>query len=746
MAKNISLEITTSNLGPHESLKTKLQSGSIEMGIYANNGSGKTFLSRAFRLSINNSLEPNDSNKLLTLGKSEGNFKLKILDSRKPGVNKTLEFQIKKDTTPIVKNDTGYLFRVFNEDYIKENLEGLKYRPNSEIEGYIVGKEKIDLSKEKGQLEKFKKNQIDLNNKLKNQLAASIEELDNLSIRKNTFEYQEINLENLINSRFSVKETDSFQELLTKHNQLKAIPDNIMDLKNVAVIRNTNTLFNLENFLTDSFSKSRIAEEFKLKVKLKQSFVETGVEFVNKDNTKCPFCEQKLEDSALNLIDKYVEYLKESEALQIKKADDLFSQLISDRKEYRHNYKETLKLNVAYSQYLGYIPSIEKNQLNHFKDIKELDLDYKILKDALEEKKQDISKSLNSDEIIKAIQNIKNWKINTNNSIELNDVLIAIFNSKKNNINKERLGLNRRLCNAKFNEIRGKEKPQILNISELEVVISKLTTEITQKEQSEKISKKQKVVNTFKSLLTIFFGSKYSFDDETFCIKFRNQLLKSNAGDVLSTGEKSVIAFCFYIAESHTVVENEIDYEKLFFVIDDPISSQDFHFVYATSQIIRTLNKIFSTKYTRFIILTHNLEFMSIIIRNKIIKQKYFLSEGEIKKLGNELIMPYEEHLRDIYKVAKGKSNPTHTTPNSLRHILETINRFTSPNLDLIQFCEGINGYSENEFLFSLMHDGSHGGIRLQKAYTDIMIKSACEVVSNYIETNFGGQIKILMS
>lgn len=51
MAKNISIEIVSTNLGPHEALNTKIQASSLEMGIYANNGSGKTFLSRAFRLS-----------------------------------------------------------------------------------------------------------------------------------------------------------------------------------------------------------------------------------------------------------------------------------------------------------------------------------------------------------------------------------------------------------------------------------------------------------------------------------------------------------------------------------------------------------------------------------------------------------------------------------------------------------------------------------------------------------------------
>ena len=135
---------------------------------------------------------------------------------------------------------------------------------------------------------------------------------------------------------------------------------------------------------------------------------------------------------------------------------------------------------------------------------------------------------------------------------------------------------------------------------------------------------------------------------------------------------------------------------------------------------------------------------MSIIIRNKIIEQKFVLSNGKIDGLGNELIMPYEEHLRDIYAISQKTKTACHTTPNSLRHILETINRFIAPDIELNSFCERIEGYAENEFLYSLMHDGSHGGIRLQKAYTDEMIKAACDVVVNYVSKDFAGQIKLM--
>jgi len=89
------------------------------------------------------------------------------------------------------------------------------------------------------------------------------------------------------------------------------------------------------------------------------------------------------------------------------------------------------------------------------------------------------------------------------------------------------------------------------------------------------------------------------------------------------------VAFCYYLATVHTIIETEDDYEKLFFVIDDPISSMDFNYVYRVAQSIRHINKHFGieSRQVRFIILTHNFEFMNLLMRNNIINQNIFLKK-----------------------------------------------------------------------------------------------------------------------
>jgi hypothetical protein len=120
------------------------------------------------------------------------------------------------------------------------------------------------------------------------------------------------------------------------------------------------------------------------------------------------------------------------------------------------------------------------------------------------------------------------------------------------------------------------------------------------------------------------------------------------------------------------------------------------------------------------------------------------LESGKISELKRNLIMPYEEHLRDIYNVAKSNSEPSHTTPNSIRHVLETINRFVAPNVEFSKFCDQVDGFQDSAFLYSLIHDSSHGGIRSQRAYTPEMVKAGCELIIEYLEKNYTGQVELL--
>ena len=316
------------------------------------------------------------------------------------------------------------------------------------------------------------------------------------------------------------------------------------------------------------------------------------------------------------------------------------------------------------------------------------------------------------------------------------------LNSNKNNISAERLRLRKALCNAKFNQLIVESEKTRSDIVTVRESINDLTKAISEKENKVRIDKRKKLIEKLKDYLAIFFKDKYDFDEKQFSVVYQNRALIENTDYVLSDGEKSILAFCFFLANIHGVVENESDYNRLFLVIDDPVSSMDFNYVYNVAQAIRNIKKEPEIGRIRYLVLTHNMEFMSILVRNKIVSKKFLLSDGAISDFKDDYVMPYTANLLDIYKVSIGGMKPIHTIPNQIRHVLETTYRFEGS-------CGGFDDYilnneilGKNGCLYSLIEDHSHGGLRTSKGYTDNMLIDSCRMVADFIASKYPGQIE----
>ena len=740
MAKNITTEIKAENIGPHLSINDSFPMSQLKLGVFANNGSGKTFISRSFRLLNNNEAER--VNKILTINKTKGSFNLKISEQKEgTTIHKKLSITLYKDKEAVIVNDTDYLFHVFNSDYVKDNIEELKYNPDGEIEGYILGKTKIDLTKEKKKAKSLHEEVVKKSEILTTEFKKGKNELDKQKINRGTGEYK-FTARNVYDDDLDYKEEKTYEELVKLNKTLNQTPDDIKNIDELNYSFNGDLLNEVGEIFVTEYTKSKIAQSFKDKVISKQEFIESGLTFLSKklkqDEDECPFCEQTLRVDAIKLIEDYNKYLDDSEALINSKISNCIKSIEELKVKLKTDENAFLRTNKDFNTLKKYIPSLTDVNLEELKEAN-LDTEFENIIELLKNKLKNIEIKTSPSSYKNSIKQIsKQVKILESNSIN-NNKKINDFNLKKDNLKSEKLEINRRLCKAMYLKIQTSQKDLIKEIKTIYKEKKELDKQIEEKESKEKVSKKVKVLENLKKHLKAFFGEKYSIDDD-FCFKFNKHILTDNATDVLSDGEKSIVAFCYYLADIHKLVARDDDYNKLFFIIDDPISSLDFHYVYAVSQAIRNLHLTLNTPRSRFIILTHNLEFMSILIRNKIIDIPLILVKSKLSKLSRQLVMPYEEHLRDIYSVANGGS-PCHTTPNSVRHVLETINKFESPDKELKSYCEHNDILSDNEFVYSLMHDGSHGVIRQQIAYTDEMIQKGCDVVINFINSKFEGQI-----
>lgn len=742
----LTIGLKIENIGPHVKIDFTGKTSSLKTAVYANNGSGKTFISRLFRL-IENPISQN-SDKLLSFTKNTGKMKFEInfKEENKSAIVKTLELNINRGIAPTISPKLPFIFHVFNSDYVHDNIEALRYKPDGNIEGYILGKTQIDLTKEKKELEEKNKDLATKDEEFKKHVNNQKTILDDrdLGITKSISEYKSFTVENIFRkNNLGYTEEKSFEELKKENSILNTLPDDVPNVAPNSAIIASDFFDNIEQMLKHSYSKSHFAEEFKTKIKSKQGFIENGLKL--KVDNKCPFCEQTFDKNALELIDIYTKYLADEEAKIISQIDTLIKKVDEFKKQIDNAYKNSLKSKTDFDDVKKYLPSFKEQSIEVLQDSKVLEDDFNTISSILNDKKNDISKGVSVEKNIKKIEIFK--KNNSDMAINNNKNIDAL-NKAKNNTNNEKLNIKKRLCKAKYLETLQIEEKNIDDLIALQKKIQKLEKEISDKENQAKALKKDKVTESFEDFLNIFFAGKYTFDKDNFCLKFDTHNLISNASDVLSDGEKSIVAFCFFLAETHKKVQKEDDYQKLFFVIDDPISSLDFHYVYSVAQIIRRLNddsRFPIGKYLRFLVLTHNIEFMSILIRNKIIDGRFILEKSEIKKLQKELIMPYEEHLRDVYEVSESTKTPSHTTPNSIRHILETINKFEKPNLDFVSYCEYIDLLKDdNEFLYALIHDNSHGNYRNQMATTPDMIIKGCKKVIEVITIKFDGQIEVM--
>lgn len=738
MANKFTVSMCVENIGPHYGPKKLIYSESVESNktiIFSTNGTGKSFVSRSFRLCT-----PSMANKIaddvLSIGQDEGHFQFKIHSST---IDKKLELTIKHGSLPMVTNDTDLLFHVFNSDYVEDNIRPKHYSPDGNISGYILGKVQIDLTEEKAKEEALTKEVEADSGEIDATIEAAKSFLKQNGVTSKTIEYQSITRTNVCQG-FDYECSGSVEEYIGNLNKLASMPDNLTDIVLPLPQQDLRFLDTLNFILPHAYPESTWDDEFVEYYKDHLTFIESGLDFSQAD-TKCPFCKRDYDADTLSLIQQYNQYRHDQEARIINQLKNLLSSvnILINTIESENN-----RAIAAESQLLKiqqYFPSLSTLTIEKLTKIDSYRQVFKELTNAISAKIENIC--LPVDDAENTIKNcISAWEeilsIQTKNNHTAESA-----NKSKNSINNERLQLRRQLCKAKSLALQDELSPKLKVLSDKQIVLKKLHETIVEKEEQAKVSKRHKVYETLKDCLNRFFSGKYVIDEDTFQIKFLGKNIGDKASSILSDGEKNIVAFCWYLAETHTIVNNEDEYDKLFFVIDDPISSMDFHYVYAVAQTIRDLKGIFGFPGNeRVWVLTHNLEFFSIIMRNHILSNALMMRPGSITTFKHKFIMPYENHLIDLISIADGKQEPDHTTGNSIRHVIETISRFENPEMSLDTFIQNNEQLSNDACVFTLCQDTSHGYVRFESPYSEDVLRDAAKTVINFIESKYPGQIK----
>lgn len=737
---NIKLVLHCVNYAPFSDLKCEISLNSLRLCIYADNGAGKTFLSKAFQLTENKGEVSSDD--YISFGEKSASVEFKIQD----GSNIVDSFNLlyTKGQNVVARTlPSKYIFHTFNQSYIDENLRSREYDKESEIEGYILGKTNIDISKENEEKDKLIRTNIELMAKLTKTINSYKEKLNSIPNIRRLNEYSILSEDSIIGSVMIPKELDKdFNGYMSDYDKIKSIPEAITPIQNPKIFEYDDALFaDISTILKQKFSIASFAETFKEQMRQKGTFIEEGLKIMG-NHCICPFCEQDI-TAKKDLIDQYVAYFNDEESKTVTSLKNYITRMRNLKSALSNIEHTCAQSELAFREYVDkYVGLINKDVLtkisysNTFTNIDDLI-------HIIEDKISNIAKSLDP---YKEIEDIKRGILENNNHIKENERFILEINNILADSSTTNRNIRRNLCLSLSNEIKKAVKVDCLTIQENTHRIDELTESIQKKQMASKTKKRDKVADVISKILDECFKGKYSFNKDSFLLKIKdNELKKGQANIVLSDGEKSVVAFAYYLGDVFLKINDEADYDRLFFVIDDPISSMDFNYIYVVSSIIRRLREyipIPSSKKERLMIFTHNMEFLRILSANQIISSSYRIKKNIIEKFTGNFSIPYIMHLKDIYAISEGDERPNHTTANSVRHILETLNRFENPNKEA-----SIEQYircnlPDDQYLYTLIQDLSHGAWRSEQPsvfeddYTEI-----CKRVIDLIKQKYPGQI-----
>ena len=687
--------------------------------LYGRNYSGKTTLSKIFRALETRHVPTDYAAPAFTLYGDRGNV-----------------------THADVQTHT-YDVRVYNRDFVTDNLSFLVNQISGEIKTFaIVGEKNKEIEQEiaaieleLGSMEKKTGLRHDLEGKRKDQdvaktnyktAADSLEDKlrshANDKIKKNR-EYGNslYNIEGIKKDILAAKKTDfkpltvdeqASKLVLLKQEALHDINDTVSIALKISDIKST-----AQSLLGKAITPTKPIQEL-LNDSVLQLWVKQGIpHHIDKRDT-CAFCRQELPHDIWQVLDSH--FSKESSDLE-SSLDNCLTSVTTEIKAIPSFM--TLKGDQFYSEERSQF-ALSSTALSDALAVYKQSLE--ALKSSLEQRKSNLFKTV-------VMPESKHDPEAISKQVDLINSLIVQSNGRKKTLEKDKGAARdslRQTDVASFIDAIAydAEKTRIGGLktdsetattthSDAEKVILECERKVTALRGQQKDERKG--AEKVNSLLNHFFGhdgikleAKDNF--EKTAVKFEVSRDGKSAYN-LSEGECSLIAFCYFIAK---LEEPESKGKELIIYIDDPISSLDGNHIFFMFSLIESLiakpiknaDDSNAYRYKQLFISTHNLDFLKYLKRLSIPKKKIPAGEGKTKSVddnehfmierngasSNILLMPsylknyiteFNYLFHQIYKcrnqdAANVGHEPFYGFGNNLRKFLEAFLFFKYPYHD----------------------------------------------------------------
>ncbi len=493
-------------------------------------------------------------------------------------------------------------------------------------------------------------------------------------VSKNKFKDQEDVLTNL------EKDFDELNEAMKEFDDLKEmeLPKDYQTIKD-----------KLESLFSFDIDKEagQVSKEIKEHIsKVGREFIEKGIELQKEtpDNA-CPFCRQEITN---NIIQAYTSYFNKS--IEQFNQDSLEVSGILKKILEQWNIMEILQLFERFEPFMKKDFSTNKESLeNALEQIKVLleKLQKEVdKKEGAEnkEKFQEIDKKLseNYEKLQKCVGETRN--------------ILKQKKEQKEKLEKLKTELKEaRIKKAKhdsYDSQKSKEeaKRKLSILDRGHERLNRLLEKIDKK-LKELYDQKRPDIETINNYLKALNLPKYSLDKDYRIVLNSDALENSEAKIILSDGEKTTLAFAYFLARLKLFYKKE-NLKKLVVVIDDPISSLDEQRIYNTTCLVAKINqelareKLSNEKEkVQVFVLTHNHTFMARLINMVGKHARYFQLErhqGQLKIVCKDEVKGYFDTFylllfKEVYAFAKKEKvqdnfNEAINYGNKIRILLES--------------------------------------------------------------------------
>lgn len=753
------LHIKANFIGPIMNLDHDLSSLKQNL-IFARNGTGKSFIARALRL-----LDPNTypslqqtelPNLLVSEEATSGEGKFELFEDQTCIASLKLNNRLKT----LSRVTPNHIFHVFTEDYMDEQIRNKLEHLDGEItHEIIIGRDNVELDDKESALRTKRDQQHTLRQRLQQEFK------NNRDVHKNHFSifgslgaFKKLNTDVYLESApYSADSTvRTVPELLAQYNTFKSLPADPARPSPLNTMEITIDLADVRGALERITSPSNVALEFKRKIEAAPHFFETGLKLQETAPNECPYCTQPVQVGAAAAIDAYRTYFDDEEAREKEHLDCIrvdIERTCQEVKEWKGTY---LQERDTYEELRSYFPSFSDKPLDKpDRLLNELFAYLDELQACLQRKLGDLSVKVEPPTV-----DFRHFIDALAAMIEKNNSLIESLSAASQSSDTERKEIQRLSCESFEKEFFKAHETEIKKTRSLKDECDLLSGEVEQLKlvHGGAAPARDRVVRTFTMLLERFFGDKYTFDSEAFKVQRNHKDMRRGSDRTLSDGEKAAMAFCYFLSQVHLRVPSAEDYERVYFVFDDPVTSMSFDYVYEIAQCLKLLRITrdggieFSGSANlhkpKMLILTHNTYFYNVASTNNLVQAKalfQLIPGSQSHRLASQegFATPHTLHLRDVKDVCDGFRAADHTTPNSIRAVVEGIWRFCRPDLKAFgKFVEFLNAEHNVEIRSVLINDLSHGGKFSDYPHDEQDVRRAAEEALEVVETFAAGQLR----